>query len=89
MQLFLNRLMQELLAHIQRLVQTEAFNLAIASMKANNKGANQPPHIHRLICCLNRGIKHDFPYINIHKVPTEVLRTKPEVFNIPEGPCKC
>ena len=28
-----------------------------------------------------RGIKHDFPFINIRKVPREVLKT--------EGPCEC
>ena len=27
---------------------------------------------------LNRGIKHDFPFINIHKVPREVLKTEGE-----------
>ena len=27
------------------------------------------------------GIKHDFPFINIRKVPREVLKT--------EGPCEC
>ena len=26
----------------------------------------------------NRGIKHDFPFINIHKVPREVLKTEGE-----------
>ena len=37
----------------------------------------------------NRGIKHDFPFINIRKVPREVLKTSGEVFNLPEGPCEC
>ena len=27
---------------------------------------------------LNRGIKHDFPFINIHKVPRVVLKTEGE-----------
>ena len=36
---------------------------------------------------INRGVKHNFPFINIRKVPREVL--KPEVFNLPEGPCEC
>ena len=39
----------------------------------------------------NRGIKHDFPFINIHKVPREVLKTeglKPGVFNTSRGPLK-
>ena len=33
------------------------------------------------------GIKNDFPFINIRKVPREVLKTeaKPEVFNIVRG----
>ena len=36
----------------------------------------------------NRGIKHDFPFINIR--PWEVLKTEGEtVFNLPEGPCEC
>ena len=29
---------------------------------------------------LNRGIKHDFPFINICKVPREVLKTEGETF---------
>ena len=39
----------------------------------------------------DRGIKHDFPFINICKVAREMLKTEgdPEVFNLPEGPCKC
>ena len=28
--------------------------------------------------CFNRGIKHDFPFINIRKVPREVLKTEGE-----------
>ena len=27
---------------------------------------------------INRGIKHDFPFINIRKVPREVLKTEGE-----------
>ena len=39
----------------------------------------------------DRGIKHDFPFINIHKVPREVLKTEgvAEVFNLPEEPSEC
>ena len=32
-----------------------------------------------------RGIKHEFPFISICKVPREVLKTEGEA----EGPCKC
>ena len=28
--------------------------------------------------CVDRGIKHDFPFINIRKVPREVLKTEGE-----------
>ena len=37
------------------------------------------------------GIKQAFPFINICKVPREVLKTEgeAEVFNLPEGPCEC
>ena len=28
--------------------------------------------------CINRGIKHDFPFINIRKVPREALKTEGE-----------
>ena len=36
---------------------------------------------------VNIGIKHDFPFINIRKVPREVLKTEEEakVFNIFRG----
>ena len=34
----------------------------------------------------NRGIKHDFPFIIIRKVPREVLKTEGK---LPEGPCEC
>ena len=30
------------------------------------------------ICSINIGIKHDFPFINIRKVPREVLKTEGE-----------
>ena len=30
------------------------------------------------ISIINRGIKHDFPFINIRKVPREVLKTEGE-----------
>ena len=38
-----------------------------------------------------RGIKHDFPFINIRKVPREDLKTEGEArgFQLPEGPCEC
>ena len=38
-------------------------------------------------CTLNRGIKHDFPFINTCKVLREVLKTegKPKVFNTSRG----
>ena len=34
---------------------------------------------------LHIGIKHDFPFINIRKVPREVLKTEGEVFNTSRG----
>ena len=59
---------------------------------------NRSPNISRAVLSRNRfisctrhyfniGIKHDFPFINIRKVPREVLKTegKPEVFNISRG----
>ena len=30
------------------------------------------------MCLFDRGIKHDFPFINIRKVPREVLKTEGE-----------
>ena len=45
-------------------------------------------HVHYAMKCVNRGIKHDFPLINIRKVPRIVLKTEGVVFNLPEGPCK-
>ena len=39
----------------------------------------------------NTGIKHDFPFINIRKVPKEVLKTEggdPRFSTPPEGPCE-
>ena len=42
------------------------------------------------VMLFNKGIKHDFPFINIHEVPRGVLKTQGvEVFNIPEGPSEC
>ena len=35
-------------------------------------------HMHVKLCTINRGIKHDFPFINICKVPREVLKTEGE-----------
>ena len=35
-------------------------------------------YISTLLICFNRGIKHDFPFINIHKVPREVLKPEGE-----------
>ena len=44
-----------------------------------------PTHTNSVIVCINfprrinnRGIKHDFPFINICKVPREVLKTEGE-----------
>ena len=40
----------------------------------------------------NRGFKHDFSFINICKVPREVLKIEGEArgfFNLPEGRCEC
>ena len=41
--------------------------------------------------CLNRGIKHDFPFINICKIPREMLKTEGEArgFQPSRGPCEC
>ena len=33
---------------------------------------------HIVVPIVNRGIKHDFPFINIRKVPREVLKTGDE-----------
>ena len=38
---------------------------------------------------VNRGIKHDFPFINIRKVPREEWKTSPSISNLPERPCEC
>ena len=52
----------------------QKYNLEILSVKpvnpynANTKGRDQPDH--------NKEIKHDFPFINIRKVPREVLQTE-------------
>ena len=38
------------------------------------------------------GIKHDFPFINIRKIPRDVLKTEGEALSFstsPEGPCEC
>ena len=32
----------------------------------------------KVVWATNRGIKHDFPFINIRKVPREVLKTEGE-----------
>ena len=39
----------------------------------------------------NRGIKHYFPFINIRKVPREVLKTEGAArgFQPSRGPCEC
>ena len=53
-------------------------------------------HFFLYFTLLNRAIKHDFSFINIPMVLRELLKTggsgggaKPEVFNLPEGPCEC
>ena len=35
------------------------------------------------VLCKNGGIKHDFPFINIRKVPREVLKTEGEAIRNP------
>ena len=47
---------------------------------ANNKGADQLPIsiLCRPITPFNRGIKHNFPFINTRKVLREVLKTEGE-----------
>ena len=46
-----------------------------------------------LLNIIDIGIKHDLPFINIRKVPREVLKTEGEArgffFISPEGPCEC
>ena len=45
---------------------------------SENKGANHMQKVCFLMTWLIRGIKHDFPFINIRKVPREVLKTEGE-----------